>query len=603
MYIRRIDISNFRGIAKGTFHLLPQCVIIGPNGCGKSTLVDAIALALGRGRIVKALTEHDFTGSNPGPEDRFRIVVSLCGFRDNDHSRNTDWFREGRAIPKWIDSAGTVHASSGPDRVLAAQIAVVGHFDHEELTVEMKRYFYDADDADADDPFLSDSHIEEVPAQLFNQAGLFVLLARRTWEGVVSFNSDLFRRTLLEAAGFPSAEVIHQRDALREPEKPIEASSALGKLVSSINERLGKLLPSAPGLRLRLTAGDSDSVLHALQPHYASESACLPVSRHGVGLLSLQSFLLLLEVATSRKSKNKSVVLALEEPELHLAPGLSTRLVVESRSTADQVICTTHSPRVASLFAANQVLVMTTAAGGPEMRPLARDALSIDASNVDRKLYNQNRARLIEAVMQPIVLVPEGRFDCEWLNRFAQIGEDDQALTPFGAVFGIAPTEDAAVVRTSEAVLSVRRGVVALVDGDAAGDDYVESLQKLAEPPANTIQWPPGYTIEDMVGWILAGDEGVVLPVLQTELSSQWTFLTLAEFVTLLKTKNRGDTKGIKEDVVVHDLVINVIHENEKCRKRCSSILDALVAVATEVDNDLIAQPEQESRLRRFKVI
>ncbi|MFA5129813.1 MAG: AAA family ATPase [Patescibacteria group bacterium] len=351
MYIRRIDISNFRGIAKGTFHLSPQCVIIGPNGCGKSTLVDAIALALGRGRIVKALTEHDFTGSNPGPEDRFRIVVSLCGFRDNDHSRNTDWFREGRAIPKWIDSAGTVHASSGPDRVLAAQIAVVGHFDHEELTVEMKRYFYDADDADADDPFLSDSHIEEVPAQLFNQAGLFVLLARRTWEGVVSFNSDLFRRTLLEAAGFPSAEVIHQRDALREPEKPIEASSALGKLVSSINERLGKLLPSAPGLRLRLTAGDSDSVLHALQPHYASESACLPVSRHGVGLLSLQSFLLLLEVATSRKSKNKSVVLALEEPELHLAPGLSTRLVAESRSTADQVICTTSEALEEGSFA------------------------------------------------------------------------------------------------------------------------------------------------------------------------------------------------------------------------------------------------------------
>jgi hypothetical protein len=42
---------------------------------------------------------------------------------------------------------------------------------------------------------------------------------------------------------------------------------------------------------------------------------------------------------------------------------------------------------------------------------------------------------------------PEGRFDGEWLNRQVQAAEDGQQLAPFGSVFGVAPTEDAAVVQ------------------------------------------------------------------------------------------------------------------------------------------------------------
>ncbi len=602
MLIRRVDIKNFRGISEGTFLLSPQCVVVGPNGCGKSTLIDAIALALGRGRVVRALTEHDFTGSNPGPADRFRVVVTLSGYSGNDPGRNTDWFREGRAVPKWVDLAGDIHSEPGFDRELCAQIGLAGRFDHEELLVETRRYFHDADDVDAEDPFLSDGHVEDVPAQLFNQAGLFVLLARRTWEGAVSFNSDLFRRTLLEAAGFPSAEVIHQRDALRNPERPVESSSALGELVSNINMRIRKLLPSAPELRLRLTTGDSEGVLHALQPHYATSTACLPVSRQGVGLLSLQSFLLLLEVAALRKKNGRSIILALEEPELHLAPGLSARLVAESRLTADQVICTTHSPRVAGIFSATDVRVMTTSTQGPMARALCSDPLDIHASNVDRKLLMQNRTRLVEAVMQPAVLVPEGRFDCEWLSRFVQIGEDGQTLTPFGTVFGVAPTEDAAVKRTAEVVLGVRGGVIALVDGDGAGDGYVTGLRSLTPSPTAIIQWPNNHTIEDIVGWIIAAtEEDVVVKELQEELSGKWTFANLKGFVLLLKMGSGAN--GMKEDVVAHDAVVGVIQRHEECRLRCAKVLDALVAVATMTEHELMEVSEGDAVLRRFKVV
>ena len=48
------------------------------------------------------------------------------------------------------------------------------------------------------------------------------------WEGVTSFNSELFRRTVSDVAGIPSTEILQQRDDLRSPAKPLEASPAIG---------------------------------------------------------------------------------------------------------------------------------------------------------------------------------------------------------------------------------------------------------------------------------------------------------------------------------------------------------------------------------------
>ena len=54
---------------------------------------------------------------------------------------------------------------------------------------------------------------------------------------------------------------------------------------------------------------------------------------------------------------------------------------------------------------------------------------------------------------------------------------------PFGTVFGIAPTHDGCVLDTVEKIKDIRSGVVVLVDGDTAGDEYVKTLLKATESP------------------------------------------------------------------------------------------------------------------------
>jgi putative ATP-dependent endonuclease of the OLD family len=531
--------------------------------------------------MVRSLTEHDFTGSDPAAAARVKIIVTIAGFASDDSEDHDTWFRADRAVPKWLGKDGQEYAEASADRTLCADIGFCGRFDRDELEVVCVRYFHDDDDTT--DPFNDDSGLIQVPARLLNDLGYFVLPARRDWDAVASFNSDLFRRTVSNLAGIPADEILIQRDALRDPTVKIEASAKLAELVTGLNERLARLAPNAPKFQLRVTAGDSEAVLQSLLPHYAAHlGPSLPASRHGAGLVSLQSLLLLLEVGRVRLAKGLSFILALEEPELHLSPGIHGRLVAEAAVTANQLICTTHSPDVARVFPATSALIVTNEAGRVRACPFLPRQLTPAASNNERKLYIQNRARVVSALMHSFVLIPEGRFDTEWLTRFADVADPYTTHTsPFSAVFGVVPTENAAVVFTVERLTPLRSRIVAMVDGDVAGDTYVTELKAMMLPPSLIIQLPSGWTIENVVRWMLDPSGLPALATLSAALPG-FTFESLDALHDLLTTSNdKGtNTVGLKEDVLAHDAIAGVLDATHECRARVVTFCEALVSAA-----------------------
>ena len=591
MHIARLRIAGFRGVQAAEIWLAEQSVLVGPNGCGKSTLIDAISLALGRTRMVRSLTEHDFTGGDPAAGARIKIIVTIKGFSGDDPEEHDTWFRAERAVPKWLGENRQEYAEPGANRKLCANVGFCARFDHDELEVVSIRYFHDDDDVV--DPFDDEGGIFQVPPRLLNDLGFFVLPARRDWDAVASFNSDLFRRTVSNLAGIPAEEILVQRDALRNPGLKIEESPKLAALVNGLNERLARLAPNAPKFQLRVTAGDSEAVLQSLLPYYEGQGGpSLPAARHGAGLVSLQSLLLLLEVGRVRRGKGLPFILAMEEPELHLSPGIHGRLVAEAVTTADQVICTTHSPDVARVFPATSVLIVTNEAGHLFARPFLGQALSNAASNNERKLYLQNRARVVSALMHSFVLIPEGRFDCEWLARFANLADPHTTHTsPFSAVFGVVPTENAAVTFTTERLVPLRSRIVALVDGDGAGDGYVGTLKALNPPPSVIIQLPAGWTIEDVVRWTLDPGGAPALATLSAALPG-FPLASLDGLRDLLKTSNdrATNTVGLKEDVLAHDAIAGVLDGIPGCRARVVAFCEAFVCAAMGASHAQIVQ-------------
>ena len=62
MRVLGLKIRGFRGIRSADLVLDEHLALIGTNGVGKSTIIDALSLVFGRSKLVPTLTEHDFTG-------------------------------------------------------------------------------------------------------------------------------------------------------------------------------------------------------------------------------------------------------------------------------------------------------------------------------------------------------------------------------------------------------------------------------------------------------------------------------------------------------------------------------------------------------------
>lgn len=407
MRVADLSIKNYRGVREGYLRFSSHVVLVGSNNTGKSTVIEALTLLLGRDRLIRDLTEHDFFGSDPKPSDRLQLVATITGFEGNNPDAHPDWFRDGRAVPKWWDEAtGSVSATrldaSWP---LCCQIGFQAYFDRHSLTVEVVRYFHDHDGPI--DPFDDDSPVG-VPPRLIQHFGFFLVRASRTWDRVLSWGSELFRRTLQAGAAQPSAAILAQRDLLRVPSQAIEEDPQIAPLIMSVNGEVARCVAGSPRLTLRVTNTDSRSVLDSVSPHYTTGSGVsVPAARQGSGLISLQGLFLLLELGRLRSEAGDGFTLALEEPELHLPPATQQQLLLRVQALASQTFITTHSPMIAAMAEPTSVLLLQNDNGKLTAEPFLAEKLTPSAANWQRRFYN-NRIDVIDAIMHARVLVPEG---------------------------------------------------------------------------------------------------------------------------------------------------------------------------------------------------
>src|SRR5712692_744122 len=229
MWVWQLRIENFRGIKSAHVHLGErQTVFVGPNGAGKSTVLEALALLFGRDRLVRTLTEHDFFGSNPKAEDRIRLIATITGFSSNVPMDHGQWFSERRGVPKWLHkpSGKLLPQPQSDDDPLSLEIAFCARFDRSELSVETVRYFHDDDSIV--DPF-DEEIVQTVPLRLLREVGFFLVPAHRTWDQLVSFNSEFFRRILDSTGSLEATEVLAERDRLRGDDHRVDLQGALNE--------------------------------------------------------------------------------------------------------------------------------------------------------------------------------------------------------------------------------------------------------------------------------------------------------------------------------------------------------------------------------------
>ncbi|HEX8902423.1 ATP-dependent nuclease [Vitreimonas sp.] len=604
MRVVDLQVENFRGIRRGRVRFSEHSVFVGSNNCGKTTIIEALAFLFGRDRMVRSLTEHDFFGSDPQPADRIRLIATISGFTGDDPSEHPDWFRDDRAVPVWWNAAAGEVSPTRNDAAwpLACRIGFCARFDRPALEVETVRYFHD-DDAIGD--VFVDEAVVLVPARLIRDLGFFLVPASRTWDRVISFGSELFRRVIASAGGQPAESVLAERDRLRAPEQPLEQDARLAPIVTQINVELSSFFRPAPSLHLRVTSTDSDGLLEAVVPHYKRADAAhgLPARRHGSGLVSLQHLLLLLQFGRQRAQSGETFWMALEEPELHVPPPLQRRLVHRIQALSAQTFVSTHSPTVAAISNPQSVLVLRNEAGELSSTPLLASSLPAATSNAVRKLFQLHRVDTIAAIMHDAVLVPEGRIDQELLGLLVRAVEQNQSWTGaeesrFGAHIGLIPTHDAAVEATVEALTPLHPRITALVDGDATGLGYAQSLATSAATSVIILRWPDDWMMEDVLGWILEANASSALHELNSSLSPGAT--SVGDLVARLKSSDRAG-HGIKQDQIAYEAVVGVIGSIDACRNRASDVLNAICDAALGVETPRFAGTAGSPRILTFR--
>ena len=245
---------------------------------------------------------------------------------------------------------------------------------------------------------------------------------------------------------------------------------------------------------------------------------------------------------------------------------------------ATQTIVTSHSPTVADIPEPHEIALVVNTNGNLSARPFLTTPIPPDATNPIRGLFLTDRDATTSALMHPRILIPEGKTDANWLRLLVKWSEinaaaRDDGVMNFSHEVGVIPTKDARIGEVYQALSSIHPNIICLVDGDAAGIAYVAILCRGQNPPNTLIQWPQRWSIEHVVGWIVAADLGI---------------LNNAELVAAGVPQTRqpleialSDANALKTNEIVHGLLAEAVAASPGCRRRVSHIFRFLTDVAT----------------------
>jgi len=403
--IVRVEIENFRGIRSATIELGGTTVLLGDNNTGKSTLLEAIELAIGPDRLARtqAIDEHDFFGGRylaaEGDNPKISVEVTITGLDERHMARfraNLEFWRDA---DRQLLGPGQGAAVGQPGIEPAVRIRYVGAYDAENDEFTSKTWFAVPRDVDG----VPTSECRSADKREF---GFLHLRALRTGSRALSME----RGSLLDVI-LKTYEVRTQMwEALLERLRGLDVVGAhdeeFGRILTAIRDAMREIVPGewadAPHLRVsELTREDLRRVLKSFLATGVAGYAA-PFQHQGSGTINALVLAMLGLIAQRRQGR---VIFAMEEPELSLPPHVQKRVVDKVKALASQALFTSHSPYVVEQFKPEEMAVLRRGADGL----LTSTSITLP-DNVRLKTFREGiRTRFCEALLARRVLVVEGK--------------------------------------------------------------------------------------------------------------------------------------------------------------------------------------------------
>lgn len=417
MQVRRLKISNFRGIGQGIVDFAGHTLLVGGNNVGKSTVCEALDLILGPERLYRrpVVDEHDFhrgrylDGQGQAIEIRLKaILVNL-----SEEARR----RFYRHLRRWNNQTGAfvdeaaagLDAADGECTSWALPLVFIGRYDQGEDDF-VGNTFFDHPPGAPQEEEEGEIAIGEGRTRFTRDhkrlCGFVFLRALRTGSRALSLQRGSLLDTILRLGGAGAAEMWRDTLArLQTLDPAIGEIEQLRQIRTEIRARMGRFVNLAPGddatafFASELTR---EHLREVVRLFVAAEPSpyLVPFNRLGTGSINLLVFALLTFIAALKEKQ--SVIFAMEEPEIALPPHTQRRVTRFVLAEMGQSIVTSHSPHVIEQFEPQQVVILNRSAEGQfSGRP-------IGAVEIKPKTYRTERRQFAEAILSRAVLVVEG---------------------------------------------------------------------------------------------------------------------------------------------------------------------------------------------------
>lgn len=439
MQVARIHIENFRGVKDTTLDFSKHAVLLGDNNTGKTTVLEALDLALGPDRLNRTppIDEHDFyhgryaakskksapgdqgegglqepsaeNGGAGAPEDsagtavptedealKIRVDVTIIDLSEEQHNRFGDY------IEFWDSTEKKLYEEAAPEGIdadsvsPALRVTFLGEYDPEEDDFEGKT-FYTLTLADGCTPQAFSKKDKQV-------CGFLYLRSIRTGSRALSLERgsllDIILR-LKEVRPQMWDDAIGKISAFSVAEDP---SLGISGVLQSINKALKKYVPKEWGIEPHLKVSNltRDHLRKVITAFIATGDGthAAPFYRQGTGTINMLVLAMLSQIAEDKQN----VIFAMEEPETAIPPYAQKRIIHEVRNLASQTLFTSHSPYVLEEFSLDETVILSRDSTGT----MKQSRVSLP-EGVKLKRYRQEfRTRFCEGLMARRVLVAEG---------------------------------------------------------------------------------------------------------------------------------------------------------------------------------------------------
>ena len=436
MQICKLEITNFRGVKQASILLPNHGVLIGDNNTGKTTLLEAIDLALGPDRLNRSppIDEHDFfqgeylksrlvepkdadagdegvmvaaeaaEPADKGEQDtqqqtdapQIRVDATIINLNDEQKARFGDaiefWDTEGHQLYDKADPAGVDPAHIEE----ALRVTFLGWYEEEEDDFEGRTFF-------------TRSLTENDTPQPFGKrdkqtCGFLYLRSLRTGSRALSLERGSLLDIILRLKELRPQMWEATLDHLGGYDVASDPALGISGILESINASLKKYVPKEWGIHphlkvSNLTRDHLRKVVTAFIATGDGEHAA-PFYRQGTGTLNMLVLAMLSQIAEDKQN----VIFAMEEPETAIPPYAQKRIVHEVRKLSAQTIFTSHSPYVLEEFSTEETVVLQRDADGD----LKQATITLPDS-VKLKRYRQEfRTRFCEGLLARRILVAEG---------------------------------------------------------------------------------------------------------------------------------------------------------------------------------------------------